>query len=68
MTILQFRERLVRSLPLSMPFEKLKPCPRQQSASRSKRKLADHKLEEKKESDRDVRRRCAGCCEKIRQQ
>jgi hypothetical protein len=51
-----------------MPFEKLKSDPRQQSASRSKRKLADHKLEEKEGSARDVRRRCAGCYEKIRQQ
>ncbi len=47
MTILQFRESLLRSLLLGMPFEKLKPGPRQQSASCSKRKLADHKLEEK---------------------
>ena len=61
MTMLQFRESLVRSLLLGMPFEKLKPGPRQQSTSRSKRKLADHKLEEKKGSDRDVRRRCVGC-------
>jgi hypothetical protein len=38
MTILQFHESLVRSLLLG---------PRQQPASRSKRKLADHKLEEK---------------------
>jgi hypothetical protein len=68
MTILQFRESLVRFLLLGTPFEKLKPGPRQQSANRSKRKLADHKLKEKKESDRDVRRRCAGCYDKIRQQ
>jgi Transposase IS4 len=67
-TILQFRESLVRSLLLGMPFEKLKPGPRQQSTSRSKRKLADHKLEEKKGSDRDVRRRCVGCYEKNREQ
>ncbi len=50
MIILQFREILVRSLLLSMPFEKLKPSPRQQAASRSKRKLGDHKLEEKDSS------------------
>ncbi len=54
MTILQFRESLVRSLLLGTPFEKLKPGPRQQSASRLKRKLADHKLEEKEGSARDV--------------
>ena len=68
MTILQFRESLVRSLLLGMPFEKLKPGPRQQSTSQTKRKLADHKLEEKEGSARDVRRRCAGCYEKIREQ
>jgi hypothetical protein len=66
--ILQFRESLVRSLLLGTPIEKLKPGPRQQSASHSKRKLADHKLEEKKGSDRDVRRRCVGCYEKNREQ
>jgi hypothetical protein len=68
LTILQFRESLVRSLLLGTPFEKLKPGPRKQSSSCSKRKLADHKLEEKEGSDCDVRRRCAGCYEKIRQQ
>ena len=67
-TILQFRESLVRSLLLDTPIEKLKPGPKQQSASQSKRKLADHMLEEKEGSARDVRRRCAGCYEKIRQQ
>lgn len=45
--ILQFRESLVRSLLLGMSIEKLKSSPRQQSASYSKRKLADRKLEEK---------------------
>ena len=67
-TILQFRENLVWSLLLGTPIENLKPGPRQQSASQSKRKLADHKLEEKKGSDRDVRRRCVGCYEKNRKQ
>jgi len=33
-----------------------------------KRQLADHKFEEKEGSARDVRRRCAGCYEKIMQQ
>jgi hypothetical protein len=66
--ISQFRESLVRSLLLGMPIEKLKPGPRQQLTSHSKRKLADHKLEEKKGSDRDVRRRCVGCYEKNREQ
>jgi len=51
-----------------MAIEKLKPGPRQQAASHSKRKLVDHKLEEKEGSVRDVRRRCAGCYEKIRKQ
>ena len=66
--MLQFRESLVRSLLLGMPFENLKPGPRERSTSRIKRKLADHKLEEIEESDRDVRRRCADCYAKIRQQ
>ena len=68
MTILQFRESLVRSLLLGMPFEKLKPGPRQQPTSHSKRKLADHKLERLERSTRDGRRRCAGCYEKNRQE
>ena len=68
MTILKFRESLVRSLLLGIPFEKLNPGPRQKSIGQTKRKLADHKLEEKEGSTRDVRRRCAGCYEKIRQQ
>ena len=66
--ILQFRESLARSLLLGMPTEKLKPGPRQQLTSHSKRKLGDHKLEEKKGSDRDVRRRCVRCYEKNREQ
>ena len=45
----QFRESLVQSLLLGTPIEKLKPGPRQQSASHSKRELADHKPEEKKD-------------------
>jgi hypothetical protein len=67
-TILHFRESLVRSLLLGMPFEKLESGVRQKPAGQAKRKLADHKLEEKEESTRDVRRRCTGCYEKIRQQ
>ncbi len=67
-TILQFRESLVRSLLLGMPFENLKPGPRQQSKNYLKRKLVDHKLEEIEGSARDVRRRCVGCYEKLRQQ
>ena len=67
-TVLQFRESLVRFLLLGTPMERLKPGPKQLSASHSKRKLADHKLEEKEASARDVRRRCAGCYEKIREQ
>ena len=49
MTILKFRESLVRSLLLGMPFEELKPGPRQKSTSQIKRKLADRKLKEKKD-------------------
>ena len=67
-TILQFRESLVQSLLLDTPIEKLRHGPRQQSASSSKHKLTDHKLQEIEASTRDVRRRCAGCYEKIRQQ
>ncbi len=62
MTMLQFRESLVRSLLLGVPFENLKPDSRERSTSQAKHKLADHKLEEKEGSTRDVRRRCAGCC------
>jgi len=64
---LQFRESIVRNLLLGTPIEKLKPGSRQKSASSSKRKLTDHKLQEIEASARDVRRRCAGCYEKIRQ-
>ena len=67
-TILQFRESLVRPLLLGMPFEKLKPGPRQKSIGQTKRKLADHKLEEKEGTARDIRRRCVGCYEKNREQ
>jgi hypothetical protein len=68
MTMLQFRESLVRSLLLGTPFEKLKPGPKQQSTSNLKCKLGDHKLEEMEGSTRKVRRRCAGCYEKSREQ
>jgi hypothetical protein len=68
MTILKFRESLVRSLLLGMPFEELKPGPRQKTTSQIKRKLADHELEEKEGSARDVRRRCVSCYEKLRRQ
>jgi hypothetical protein len=44
-TILQFRESLVQSLLLGMPFEKLKLDVRQKLTGPAKRKLADHKLE-----------------------
>ncbi|CAF1214767.1 unnamed protein product [Adineta ricciae] len=61
MTMLQFRESLVRSLLLGTPFENLKPGPRQQPTSHLKCKLADHKLEEKERFTRSVGRRCTGC-------
>ncbi len=64
MTMLQFRESLVRSLLHSVPYENLKPGPRERSTSQTKRKLADHNLEEMDGSARIVRRRCAGCYEK----
>ena len=47
MTILKFRESLVRPLLLGMPFEELKPDPRQKATSQVKRKLIDHKFGEK---------------------
>ena len=67
-TILKFRKSLVRSLLLGVPFENLKPGIKQQLTSQSKRKLVDHQLEEGQEFSHDVRRRCTGCYEKIRQQ
>ena len=51
-----------------MLFEKLKSGLRQQSVSHSKHKLADHKLEEKEGSTRNVGRRCTGCYAKGRAQ
>jgi len=68
MTMVKFRESLVRSLLLGMPFEDIKPGPRPQSKSYLKCKLVDHKLQEKEGSARNVRRRCAGCYEKNREQ
>ena len=68
MTILKFRESPVRSLLLGMLFEELKPSSRQKATSQVKRKLTDHKLEEKEGCANDVRRWCVGCYEKLRQQ
>jgi hypothetical protein len=68
MAMLQYRESLVRSLLLGVPFENLKPGRRQKSTSQTKRKLTDHLLEEIEGTGRDVRRRCVGCYETIRQQ
>ena len=51
-----------------MSFEEVKPCSRQKATSQIKRKLTDDNLEEKEGSARDVRRRCVGCYEKLRQQ
>ena len=66
MTMLQFRESLVRSLLPGVPFENVKPGPRERLTSQTKRKLVDHKLEEMEGSAHNVRTRCAGCYEKIR--
>jgi hypothetical protein len=49
MTILKFRESLVRSLLLGMPFEKLKPIQRQKAIGQTKRKLADTSSKKKKD-------------------
>ena len=57
----------MRSLLVGMPFENLKPVPRQQTTSHLKRKLVYHQIEEMEGPARDVRRRCAGCYENIRQ-
>jgi hypothetical protein len=67
-TILQFHEGLVRSLLLGKKSEVLKPEPRQKPRREVRYNSAEHKLQEKGESARDVRRRCAGCYEKIRQE
>jgi hypothetical protein len=61
MTMSQFCESLVRSLLRGIPFEYVKPGPRECSTSQTKCKLVDHRLEEKQGSNRDVRRRCVGC-------
>ncbi len=50
MIILQFRETFMRFLLFGMSFEKLELSPRQQSASHSKRKFADH-INSKKRKD-----------------
>ena len=52
MTVLQFRDSIVRSLLLGVPYENLRPDPRERSTSQTKRKLADHKFEEKEGSTR----------------
>ena len=67
-SIVQFRESLVWPLLVGVPSEKLKPGPRERSISYLKRKLADHKLEEKEGSAGEVRIRCVGCYEKIREE
>jgi len=67
MTMLQFRESLVRSLLLGVPFENLKPGLGERSTSRMKRKLPDHKLQEIEGPECNVRRRGAGCYANIGQ-
>ncbi len=44
MTILKFRESLVRSLLLGIPFEELKPGPRQKSTSQVTNECEDFSL------------------------
>jgi len=51
-----------------MPFKNLKPGLRQQSTSHLRCKPVNHKLKEIEGSARNVRRRCAGFYEKLRQQ
>ena len=61
--MLQLRESLVPSLLLGVPYENLKPGPRERSTTQTKRKL-----EQMEGSARDVRRRCVDCYGQIRQQ
>jgi hypothetical protein len=68
MMVLEFHESLVQSLLPGMALENQKPSPRELSTSQRKRKLADHKLEERKGSDRGIRRRYVGYYEKKREQ
>ena len=63
-----FIESLMRSLRLCVPFENLKAGPRARSTSETKRKLADHQLEKKKEFDHDIRRRCVAYFETNREE
>ena len=51
MTMLQFRESLVRPLIVGMPYENLKPDPRERLTSQT-----NHKLEDMEGSACDVRR------------
>ena len=53
-TMLLVRESLVRSLLLGVPCENLKHGPRERSTSQTKRRLADHKLEEMEGPARNV--------------
>ena len=56
------------SLLHGVPYENLKPGPRERSTSQTKRKLVDHKLEEKEGSTRNVGRQSTGCYAKGRAQ
>lgn len=47
MTLLKFRENLMRSLLLGVPFEKLKTGLGQKPISQMKHQLVDHQLEKK---------------------
>ena len=68
MAMLDFRESLVRSLLLTVPYENLRPGPRERSTSRTKRKLVDYKFDEKEGSAPNVGGRCTGCYTKGRAQ
>jgi hypothetical protein len=61
MTILHFRESVVRPSLLVALSETQKPGSRERSKGQTERKLADHKLEEKGGPMRNIGRRCTGC-------
>ena len=67
LTSLHFRESEGRSSLSGVPIEILKPGVKQKPAVETQGELADYKFEEKEDSARAVRRRCARHHQKIRQ-
>ena len=54
MTMLQFHRSLAPSLLLGVPLDNVKSGLRERPTSQTRRKLADHELEQIEESGRDV--------------